>query len=167
MTVKSYSSSGISIAQNGVFVDRSIPIRSTFASPFTRCFRLKIGASLVHQTEIDVAFEAHKCLPAQALTAKEVQWRRGDSNPNQPQTPPVQDGDTSPTKRDFRAEKRGSDEQIETPAAQPNDTPKHEIGAPAVHEISEADPDLTRLIEAWPQLSADTRVAILRIGGIL
>jgi len=29
------------------------------------------------------------------------------------------------------------------------------------------DPDLTRLIEAWPQLSADTRVAILRIGGIL
>jgi hypothetical protein len=36
-----------------------------------------------------------------------------------------------------------------------------------VHEISDADPDLAKLIEAWPQLSADTRVAILRIGAIL
>jgi hypothetical protein len=29
------------------------------------------------------------------------------------------------------------------------------------------DPDLTRLIEAWPQLSEDTHAAILRIAGIL
>jgi hypothetical protein len=36
-----------------------------------------------------------------------------------------------------------------------------------VHGISAIDPDLARLIEAWPQLSADTRVAILRVGGIL
>ena len=29
------------------------------------------------------------------------------------------------------------------------------------------DPDLAKLIEAWPQLSEDTRAAILRVGGIL
>jgi hypothetical protein len=41
--------------------------------------------------------------------------------------------------------------------------PKCATGVPR----ERGDRDLTRLIEAWPQLSADTRVAILRIGGIL
>ena len=40
-----------------------------------------IGAPVVHPTEVAVTPEAHKCLPEQALTASEIEWRRGDSNP--------------------------------------------------------------------------------------
>jgi hypothetical protein len=38
-------------------------------------------------------------------------------------------------------------------------------GAPNA-ENTPPDPDLVKLIEAWPRLSDDTRTAILRIGGI-
>ena len=41
----------------------------------------EIGAPVVHQTEAAVMPETHKCLPEQALTADEIQWRRGDSKP--------------------------------------------------------------------------------------
>ena len=43
--------------------------------------RAEIGAPAVHQTQIGVTPDAHKCLPQQALMANEIQWRRGDSNP--------------------------------------------------------------------------------------
>lgn len=41
----------------------------------------EIGAPVVHETQACVTPEEHKCLPEQALTANEIQWRRGDSNP--------------------------------------------------------------------------------------
>jgi hypothetical protein len=34
-------------------------------------------------------------------------------------------------------------------------------------EVIRADPDLAKLIEAWPTLPNDTRAAILRIAGVL
>jgi integrase len=40
-----------------------------------------LGAPVVHETGASVTPEVHKCLPQQALTATETQWRRGDSNP--------------------------------------------------------------------------------------
>jgi hypothetical protein len=47
-----------------------------------------------------------------------------------------------------------------------SDTPSAKSGAPNA-ENTPLDPDLARLIEAWPTLSADARAAILRLGGIL
>lgn len=41
--------------------------------------------------------------------------------------------------------------------------PKCATGVPR----ERGDRDLAKLIEAWPQLSEDTRAAILRVGGIL
>ena len=45
-----------------------------------KVFSGDFGAPVVHETGVSVTPEAHKCLPEQALTASEIQWRRGDSN---------------------------------------------------------------------------------------
>ena len=107
--------------------------------------------------------ETPKHLPQRALMASEIQWRRGDSNPKRPLSESIQNSDNSATNRCVEPLQGDSAKQSETLGEQPNDTSEHEIGAHLVHEISEEDPELAKIIAVWAQLPEHIKAAILTL----